>query len=160
MAPLLSYLNQHRSTGTSGAGRGAEVDHLFLTELSQPLTKNALTLVFARLNKRARITGTSISPSMLRDTFAVRALQAGGEPEAVLAQLGLHDQATFTRYERLCQKVREDQQRNAHRADRRGRDGQDCTSVDEAEGPFGTPILRTGRRGLEWKHPQEKEMIP
>jgi site-specific recombinase XerD len=61
----------------------------FLSETYHPLTINALTLLFGRLRQRAGMTEEQVTPSLLRDTFAVRYLQAGGEPEALRAILGL-----------------------------------------------------------------------
>jgi hypothetical protein len=88
-----------------------EEGHLFLSEWYRPLTDNTLTLLFDRLKKRAGISKKPVSPSVLRDTFAVRYLQAGGEPEALRDLLGLRDLAALKRYERLnAQKSENEQQ--------------------------------------------------
>jgi integrase/recombinase XerD len=79
---------------------------LFLTELRQPLTKNSLTLLFVRLNQRAGFTTKPICPSMLRDTYAIRFLQAGGELPVLQDQLGLADPASVRRYQRFCDEQR------------------------------------------------------
>ena len=42
-----------------------------------------------------------VNPSVLRDTFAVRYLQAGGDLEALRDLLGLTNVAALKRYERL-----------------------------------------------------------
>jgi site-specific recombinase XerD len=95
---LLFYLDQHRCGGEGG---DAEEEHLFLTETYHSLTKNALTLLFARLRIRAGLTERSISPSLLRDTYAVRYLQAGGDRKELGDRLGLRDLAALKRYEGL-----------------------------------------------------------
>jgi site-specific recombinase XerD len=98
---LLSYLEQHRPKGVHGEHEGIEKDHLFLSEWYRPLTINGTTLLFDRLKKRAGMSEKSVSPSVLRDTCAVRFLQAGGEPEALQALLGLRGNAALKRYEQL-----------------------------------------------------------
>jgi hypothetical protein len=47
------------------------------------------------------MTGQRVSPSQLRDTFAVRYLQAGGEQEALRDILGLRGKEALKRYEQL-----------------------------------------------------------
>ncbi|BCL83711.1 tyrosine-type recombinase/integrase [Ktedonobacteria bacterium brp13] len=98
---LRSYVEQYRCKETGHARGHAEEAYLFLSELFRPLTSNAITLLFHRLKRRAGMTEKRVSPSALRDTFAVRYLQAGGEPEALREQLGLKDMAAVKRYERL-----------------------------------------------------------
>ncbi len=109
---LLSYLEQHRPKEVFLEGRQAEEAPLFLSETYQPLTINALTLLFDRLRKRAGMTEERVNPSLLRDTFAVRYLQAGGEPEALCTILGLTGMASLKRYEQLCtQKIEHEPQK-------------------------------------------------
>jgi site-specific recombinase XerD len=98
---LLSYLEQYRPKGGCSQGKRVEEDHLFLSEWYEPLTINAITLLFDRLRKRAGIIEKPVSPSVLRDTFAVRFLQAGGTLEALRDLLGLRDLAALKRYARL-----------------------------------------------------------
>jgi site-specific recombinase XerD len=77
---LLCYLNHFRLVeAKETAGGGA----LFLSERNQPLTPNAVTLLFPRLSSRAGTRGKGVSPSLLRDTFAVRYLQKGGHPKTL-----------------------------------------------------------------------------
>src|SRR5439155_19746077 len=64
-------------------------DLLLLTERRHPLTKNSLTLLFLRLSQRAGLARESICPSMLRDTYAIRFLLAGGKLAALQEQLGV-----------------------------------------------------------------------
>ncbi len=96
---MLAYLNEYRLATACFERAGANEDHLFLSEAGRPLTKSALALLFGRLSKRVRITGKHICPSLLRETFAVRYLQAGGDPYVLQELLGLTDQATITRYQ-------------------------------------------------------------
>jgi site-specific recombinase XerD len=98
---LLSYLEQSRPKEGFSAGEPAQQVPLFFSETYKPLTINALTLLFGRLRKRAGIIEEQINPSLLRDTFAVRYLQAGGEPEALRAILGLTGMESVKRYEQL-----------------------------------------------------------
>jgi integrase len=78
-------------------------DRLLLTERRRPLTRNSLTLLFERLNQRAGFTRSPICPSMLRDTYAIRFLQAGGELSALQQQLGVSDYASVKRYQLSCE---------------------------------------------------------
>jgi site-specific recombinase XerD len=98
---MLSYLEQSRLKEGFSAGEQAQEAPLFFSERYQPLTINALSLLVDRLRKRAKIPEEHITPSLLRDTFAVRYLQAGGEPEALRAILGLTGMESVKRYERL-----------------------------------------------------------
>jgi integrase/recombinase XerD len=91
------------------AGGRAGEDSLFLTETYQPFTKNALTLLFARLKGRAGLTETPMSPTVLRDTFAVRVLEAGGTLEELGAQLGLKNLEALKRYECAARPSSEDE---------------------------------------------------
>jgi integrase/recombinase XerD len=74
-----AYLEQARLTPAWEPVVPEARDRLFLTEVRHPLTKNSLTLLFVRLNQRAGLTTKPVHPSMLRDTYAVRFLQAGGD---------------------------------------------------------------------------------
>lgn len=80
---------------------GACQDHLFLSETGRPLTKNGMALLFGRLRKRAGIRRKGVNPSLLRESFALRYLQTGGEPLMLQELLGYTEQATSTRYQRL-----------------------------------------------------------
>jgi site-specific recombinase XerD len=62
--------------------------------------------LFARLNQRAGFTMKPICPSMLRDTYAIRFLQAGGDLHDLQEQLGLADRASVRRYQRFCDEQR------------------------------------------------------
>jgi site-specific recombinase XerD len=114
---LLSYLEQYRPKEVLIEGGGAEEDHLFLSEWYRPLTSNSITLLFDRLKKRAGISDKPVSPLVLRDTCAVRYLQAGGQPEALLERLGLHHLSSITQYQRLSKQLCEDQKHKVPPAD-------------------------------------------
>jgi site-specific recombinase XerD len=78
---VLWYLKQFRpEEKVHLAERKASEDSLFLSESGLPLTKNSIVLLFGRLRRRAGISGTPISPQILRHSFALRYLQAGGDP--------------------------------------------------------------------------------
>jgi site-specific recombinase XerD len=112
---VFAYLNQVRLTlAWKPAGPEAQ-DRLLLTKQRRPLTKNSLTLMFARLSQRAECTEPSICPSMLRDTYAIRFLQAGGELAALQEQLGVADITSVRRYQRFC-----DEQRKRERSAQEG----------------------------------------
>jgi site-specific recombinase XerD len=79
---------------------------LFLSERHQQLVPNTITLLLVRLHQRAGITEQHISPTMLRDTFAVRYLQAGGSPSQLRKVLGLDARTPITRYQKLSKQER------------------------------------------------------
>ena len=74
-------------------------DRLLLTDRRHPLTRNSLSLLFQRLNRRAGFARMPICPTMLRDTYAIRFLQAGGGPAALQEQLGVADLVSVKRYQ-------------------------------------------------------------
>jgi site-specific recombinase XerD len=88
-------------------------DLLLLTERRHPLTKNSLTLLFLRLSQRARFVREPICPSMLRDTYAIRFLQAGGELAVLQKQLGVADIVSVKRYQYFCQQRKEEREAQA-----------------------------------------------
>lgn len=105
---LCVYLDQARLTPDWKPAVREAQDRLLLTEQRQPLTKNSLTLLFVRLSQRAGLTRTPICPSMLRDTYAIRFVQAGGDLTELQEQLGVASLASVRRYQRYC-----DQQKRA-----------------------------------------------
>lgn len=70
---------------------------LFVSETGRPLSKNGIDQVFSRLRKRAGITRKGISPSLLRDIFAVRYLQTGGDVFTLRELLGQEESAAVRR---------------------------------------------------------------
>jgi len=92
---LLWYLDHARLIEANAeTGGGA----LFLSEKRRPLTPNAVTLLFLRLSSRAEMSGKRVTPSLLRDTFAVRYLQLGGHPNMLQKLLGMTSRAALKRY--------------------------------------------------------------
>ena len=98
-----AYLDQARLTPAWRPAMPEAQDRLLLTERRHPLTMNSLTLLFKRLSLRAGFTRTPICPSMLRDTYAIRFLQAGGELAALQKQLGVADLVSMKRYQHFCE---------------------------------------------------------
>jgi len=96
---LLHYLDRHRPDEQELVewGRSGE-DHLLLSETRQPLTKNGMTLLFARLKKRAGMTGKRVSPHIFRHTFARRYLTLGNDPFSLQELLGHEDMTTVKNY--------------------------------------------------------------
>jgi site-specific recombinase XerD len=96
---LLSYLDQRRPETVEGVDqRETCADPLFLSEAGHPLTTNGIALLFGRLRKRAGITRKSVSPALLRDTFAMRCLQAGVDLSIVRELLGQEESALVKRF--------------------------------------------------------------
>jgi len=109
---LYYYLDQHRPDEEELAEWGsAGEDHLFLSETRLPLTKNGITLLFARLRKRAGISGRRVSPHILRHTFAIRYLVNGGDPFNLQELLGHEDMATVKIYMRMNDETIQEQKR-------------------------------------------------
>lgn len=109
---LLYYLDHHRPDEEELSDWGsAGEDHLFLSETRLPLTKNGITQLFARLKKRAGITGRRVSPHILRHTFAIRYLVNGGDPFSLQELLGHEDMATVKIYMRMNDETIQEQKR-------------------------------------------------
>jgi site-specific recombinase XerD len=118
---LLSSLEYHRPKKGFSEGEQSTETLLFLSETYHPLTINALTLLFGRLRKRAGMSEEQVTPSLLRDTFAVRYLQAGGEPEALRAILGLTGMESVKRYEQISTQQIEDEPQKEPAEERRSK---------------------------------------
>jgi site-specific recombinase XerD len=96
---LLYYLDKHRPDEEELADwSSAGEDHLFLSETRTPLTKNGVTLLFARLRKRAGITDKRISAHIFRHSFAIRYLVLGNDPFSLQELLGHEDMTTVKNY--------------------------------------------------------------
>ncbi len=107
---VCAYLEQARLTPAWTSVVPEARDLLLLTERRHPLTKNSLTLLFLRLSQRAGFAREPICPSMLRDTYAIRFLRAGGELAALQEQLGVADLASVKRYQHFCEQRRQEQE--------------------------------------------------
>jgi site-specific recombinase XerD len=97
---LQFYLDAYRLKAVGGLV-GSEP--LFLSERHQQLVPNTITLLLVRLHRRAGITEQQISPTILRETCAVRYLQAGGSPSQLRKVLGLDARTPITRYQKLSE---------------------------------------------------------
>lgn len=86
-------------------GKPGTQEPLFLSERCKHMTPNLVTQLFHRLSLRAGITEQWITPSMLRDTFAVRYLQAGGNLRALQEHLGLEDAVSVKRYQQCSMRA-------------------------------------------------------
>jgi site-specific recombinase XerD len=109
---LLYYLDRHRPGEEELAEWGsAGEDHLFLAETRTPLTKNGVEMLFARIRKRAGITGRRISPHILRHTFAIRYLMLGNDPFSLQELLGHDDLSTVRLYMHMNDRTIQEQKR-------------------------------------------------
>ncbi len=109
---LLYYLDRHRPGEEELAAWGsAREDHLFLSETRTPLTKNGVTLLFARIRKRAGITHKRISPHILRHSFAIRYLVLGNDPFSLQELLGHEDMTTVKNYMHMNDATIQEQKR-------------------------------------------------
>ncbi len=96
---LLYYLDRHRPNEEELAEWGSAVEErLFLFETRTPITINGITLLFARIRKRAGITNKRISPHIFRHTFAIRYLKLGNDPFSLQELLGHEDLSTVRFY--------------------------------------------------------------
>ena len=74
----------------------ANSEPLFLTETGHPLTKGAIGLLFGRLRKRVGMSRKEIRASLLRNNFAMRYLQTGGDQQTLLELLGQQKSVVIT----------------------------------------------------------------
>jgi site-specific recombinase XerD len=105
-----AYLDQARLTSAWEPAMPEARDRLLLTERRRPLSKNSLTLLFRRLSQRAGFGRSPICPSMLRDTYAIRFLQAGGGQAALREQLGVAALASVKLYQRFSEQRKEERE--------------------------------------------------
>jgi site-specific recombinase XerD len=109
---LLYYLDRHRPDEEELAEWGsAGEDHLFLAETRRPLTVNGVTLLFARIRKRAGITDKRISPHIFRHSFAIRYLVLGNDPFSLQELLGHEDMTTVKNYMHMNDETIQSQKR-------------------------------------------------
>jgi hypothetical protein len=59
-----------------------------------------------------------LCPSLLRETYAIRFLQAGGELAALQERLGVAGLASVRRYQRFCEEQRKAEQRTQERPEK------------------------------------------
>ena len=76
---LRAYLKRLDPTTKRGlTSRHAGGDPLFGSKGKQPLTRNRVTMIFARFRQQAGISEETLTPQILRHSFALRYLQAEG----------------------------------------------------------------------------------
>src|SRR5262249_41186225 len=113
---LRAYLKQMEPTTKSGlARRRAGGDPLFGSKEKQPLTRNGVTMVFARFRTRAGLSDTPMSPQVLRHSFALRYLQAGRNTRGLQALLGYGGMAPVRQYLRWHDQLLYNQTENKSR---------------------------------------------
>jgi site-specific recombinase XerD len=92
-------LKQMEPTTRRGlTSRHAGGDPLFSSREKQSLTRNGVTKVFARLRTRAGIGEEALTPQILRHSFALRYLQAAGDPHGLQALMGYEGMAPIRQY--------------------------------------------------------------
>ena len=113
LSHLRAYLKQMEPTTTRGLSRRhAGGDPLFGSKGKQPLTRNGVSMVFARFRIRAGISDTIMSPQMLRHSYALRYLQAGGNPRGLQELLGYEGMAPVRQYLRWQNQLFHNQTQN------------------------------------------------
>ena len=97
------YMEQHRVSGRRACTEqgGVSDKPLFLSETGHALTENGIELLFRRLRKRAGMTKEDMGPTMVRDSFVVRSLQAGGDVFRLRDLLGRQESAVVKRFLRM-----------------------------------------------------------
>ena len=113
LSHLRAYLKQMEPATKRGLSRRhAGGDPLFASQGKQPLTRNGVAMVFARLRTRAGISDITMSPQVLRHSFALRYLQAGGNPRGLQELLGYVDMAPVRQYLRWHDQLFHNQTQN------------------------------------------------
>lgn len=153
---LRSYLDTYRQGATARSKqRGASEDHLFLSETGRPLTRNGMALLFGRLRKRAGIMRKGVNPSLMRESFALRYLLAGGEPFILQELLGYPNQAISARYVRLSVQAFAQRQREEPRTEPFPRPllkrSNEQGGADIAGEPYGSEMPPTQEDYVDWK---------
>jgi len=99
LSHLRVYLKQMEPTTKKGlARRQAGGDPLFSSKGKQPLTRNGVTILFARFRQQVRISEKALTSQILRHSFALRYLQAGGNPHGLRALMGYEGMAPIRQY--------------------------------------------------------------
>jgi site-specific recombinase XerD len=99
LSHLLSYLDQaYPGKKNALARRKTGDDPLFVSERGHGLTKSSLTSLMSRLRTRAGGSETVMTPQNLRHSFALRYLQAGGDPQGLQELMGYEGMAPVRQY--------------------------------------------------------------
>jgi site-specific recombinase XerD len=93
---LVAYLDAYRLKEGAYFEQGkACSEPLFLSETGRPLTKSAVALMFNRLRQRVDVSQKNIRASLMRESFAVRYLQTGGDRQTLRELLGQQKSAVI-----------------------------------------------------------------
>jgi site-specific recombinase XerD len=99
LSHLGSYLKQMDPTTKRGlTSRKAGGDPLFGSKGKQQLTRNGVTMMFARFRQQAGFSEEAITPQILRHSFALRYLQAGGNAHGLQELMGYEGMAPIRQY--------------------------------------------------------------
>jgi len=99
LSHLRGYLRQRDAMSRSGlVSRLAVGDPLFSTAGKEPLSRNGVSMVVVRFRTRAGLSETTLSPQVLRHSFALRYLQAGGSPQGLQALMGYEGMVPVRQY--------------------------------------------------------------
>jgi site-specific recombinase XerD len=99
LSHLRSHLKQMELTTKRGlTSRKADGDPLFGSKGKQPLTRNGVTMIFARFRQQVGNSEEALTPKILRHSFAFRYLQAGGNPHGLQELMGYEGLAPIRQY--------------------------------------------------------------
>jgi site-specific recombinase XerD len=130
LSHLLLYLERaHPALKGHMVRRKTGDDPLFFSEQDHALTKNGVTSLVSRLQQRAGMSDVAITPQLLRHSFALRYLQAGGNPQGLQELLGYEGMAPVRQYLRW-------QQQLFHNQTRRGEEPKRYEERDEKSNAF------------------------
>lgn len=90
-------------------------EYLFTTNKNTPLTKNAIKLMFQKLNKEKGL--ERIYPHLLRHTFATNYLLDGGDLETLRIYMGHTDISTTQKYLHIAEQIKMLQQKHLSHLD-------------------------------------------
>jgi site-specific recombinase XerD len=94
----LSLKQMDPTTRRGLSSRMAGGDPLFGARGKQPLTRNGVAMLLARLRQRAGISEGVFRPQILRHSFALRYLQTGGDPQGLQELMGYEGMAPVRQY--------------------------------------------------------------
>ena len=99
LSHLGSYLKQMDPTTKRGlTSRKAGGDPLFGSKGKQQLTRNGVTMLFARFHQQAGISEEALTPQILRHSYAFRYLQTGGNAHGLQELMGYEVMAPIRQY--------------------------------------------------------------
>ena len=97
------YVEVHRHVGSTEAVQQVRLSEvpLFLSETGHALTTSGVMTLFVRLRRRAGLSREEMGPTLIRDSFALRYLQAGGDVFSLRDLLGHQESAAVKRFLRM-----------------------------------------------------------